>query len=771
MSKNILVIFVVILVLGACKSTKYVPENSYLLSDVRIESKNLDLNTAELKSYLKQSPNLKILGLFKFHLGLYNMSGSNLDKWWNRWFRRIGEEPVVYDKYLTDRSRDEILKYMHNKGFLYATVKDTTIFNNNTMKAKVLFNVMPKKAFTIIEHHKNIKDKNIKSLIDADSLNSYIKEGSNFDIDELNKERDRIARLLRTNGYYNFSRDYIHYVADSSQKAFSIVDTLVLKNPTRINALNQRVETPHLQYTIRDVYIITDFDPQQAIKQQQKYYESFDTVDYEGFKILYRDELHIKPVILKINNLIYPNALYNYKNVERTHALLASIPIIKYVNIRFAENPTIEPTLDCYIQITQSESMDYSINIEGTNQPDIGGTGGTNINIGAAINLNYTHRNLFRGGEMYNAKFSYGRETQSSLEDDRNFNSDEFGFESSLLYPRFLFPFLSKKVYDNFKSNTNFKMAYNYQDRPDYNRHIAGVGMQYRWKGKSNWSHTFDILDLSYISVFDESQAFLDYVEGTFLRYSYQDHVILGMGYKLTYSDQNTKNFRDSRFLRLGLESSGNTLYGINNLTGAKKNSDGSYEFVGVNYSQYVKFDFEGIFNRRIDPKNTIVYHASIGVGVPYGNVNDLPFEKRYFGGGANGVRGWQVRSLGPGVYKAEEVDYLNQSGDIRLLANVEYRFKLIWVVEGALFSDVGNIWTINNKTSQPGGYFQINNFYKQLAMAYGIGARFDFSFFVFRLDLGIKGYDPVRETPNRWVSSPSFSQDMTLHLAINYPF
>ena len=761
--KKLSLLILVLVLLGACKTTKYVPEDEYLLQDVKITASDEEFNTQELTPFLKQKPNLKILWLVKFHLGIYNLSGTNLDRWWNRWFRRIGEEPVIYDPFLTDRSALEIEKHLHNSGYLYARVSDTTIFNKEKQKAKVLFNIDTKEPFTILDHTVLYKDDEIKQLVQQDSANSLIKVGNNFDINVLNKERDRISNLLRQNGYYNFSKEYIYFKADSSVQPLKVVDTMVIANPTMLNSLNQRVETRHAKYTVRDVYFITDFDPQQALKNQGGYYSTFDTLLFDSYKILYKDKIRVKPVILTLNSLIKPGDLYNYKNVERTHSLLSSIPMIKYVNIRFVENKGNDHTLDCYIQLTNTKSQGYSVDIEGTHQSGI---------LGAALNLGYNHKNLFKGAEMFNTKFSYALEHQRGLTDKDGLNSNELGFEASMLYPRFLFPFFSKRFNEDFKSKTNFVSSYNYQKRPDYVRHIASMGMQYQWRGNNNWAHRLDVIDWNYVSLPFKEDTFKNYIDTTFLRYSYEDHVILGLGYTITYNDQDVRRYRDSKYLRFSIESSGNTLYGYNSLFNRPKNENDAYDFVGIRFSQYLKLDIEGTYNRRLDEKNSVVYHASMGVGVPYGNVDVMPFEKRYFGGGANGVRGWQVRSLGPGTYTDDRLNYMNQSGDIRLYASLEYRFKLIWVVEGALFADAGNIWTIRDYAEdQPGGAFGFDTFYDQIAFAYGVGARFDFSFFVFRLDFGIKGYDPIRDASSRWVDSPSFNNDMTLHLAIGYPF
>jgi outer membrane protein assembly factor BamA len=747
---------------GACKTTKYVPEDAYLLNSVNIKSNDAELKDIEFKKYLKQKPNLKIFGLFRLNLGIYNISGENQKKWWNRWFRRIGEEPVVFDEFLMQRSTLELEKVLKNKGYYYAQVTDTVIFSEKKRKAAVTYFINPDKPFILQSHSMSIPDDDIREIIEADSSNSVIKTGEPFDLQVLDIERDRISKLLRKQGYYYFTREFINYVADSSLAPYSVSDTLFVRNPYITNALNQRVESKHRPYKIGDVFFITDFDPQKAVKQQGKMFADMDTIEFNGFYFLYNEELKIKPIIFVINNLIKPGDLYNYLNAERTHALLSSIPIIRYVNIKFEDTGNeITPTLNCYIQVTQSEQQGYTIDIEGTNQSG---------NLGAAVNLGYQHRNLLKGGELFVTRFRAARETQTGLSDKRAFNSDELGVETSLEYPRFLFPLLSKRISNTFKSNTNFKGSYNYQNRPDYVRYIAGLGTRYNWGNRNYWSHSFDVIDLNYVRITRITDEFKQYIDTTFLRYSYEDHVITSIGYNLVYNDQDVRKSRDSKYFRFGFESAGNTLYGINSLMDAPKTDD-SYQFLGIKFSQFLKFDLEGTYNQYIDEKNTVAYHAAIGVGFPYGNLNVMPFEKRYFGGGANGIRAWQVRTLGPGTYHDNRINYMNQSGDVRLQANIEYRFKLIWVMEGALFSDVGNVWTIRNYDNQRDGVFLFDNFYKQLAMAYGIGARFDFNFFVFRLDLGIKGYDPMISSPNKWVSSPSFKNDMALHVAIGYPF
>ncbi len=760
--KSFYLLIVLMLLISACSSTKYVPENEYLLDRVIIKSDSKDIKSADLKPYLKQSPNLKIFGAVKFHLGIYNLSGKKDKHWYDRWLKRIGEEPVIYDSLINEKSSRELTKYLLNKGYLNATVDDSVHYKSRK-KATVIYKVKPGLPYIVEDHQMKIEDPIIDILVTSDSANSLIKPGISFDVDVFDQERERITKLLKNEGYFKFSKEYIHFDADSSMLNHSIRDTLVVRNPNIINELGEKAESMHTRYTIRNTYFITDYDPKEALRLQNKYYDTFDTLIVEGHHFLFHDAPNIKPIVFILNNLIKPGDPYKLENVERTHSLLNSIPIVQYVNIRFYEAfDEIDPMLDCVVQITPARKHLPSIDVEATHQDSY---------FGAALNGNYQHRNLLKGGEQLGLKLRLAREYQKKLDGTGSHPADEFGFESSLMYPRFLFPLLSRSFRENFKSSTKLSASYNFQDRPDYNREISNISVNYNWKGKSNWNHSLDLIDFNLVDLRDTTSNFNDYINDiVYLRYSYDDHIIHSINYAIWYNNQQERNFRNSKYLRFGIESAGNALYGLNTLLNSNT-TDGSYELLGIKFSQYIKFDTEGTYNQYINDKNSLAFHSSLGIAFPYGNVDVMPFEKRYFGGGANGIRGWQVRRLGPGAYYSDELDYWLQSGDIKFQFNAEYRFKLFWVLEGAFFLDGGNIWTIREYEGQEAGYFKLNSFYKQMALAYGVGARFDFNFFVFRLDWGFKGYDPAAVSGSNWVSKPFNSSNHALHLAIGYPF
>lgn len=750
----------VMMLLLSCRATRYVPDNQYLLDKIEFSTSDNQVKAKDMRPYLRQKPNLKILGFVRFHLGIYNLSGKNEQKGVNRWLRKIGEAPVLYDDYATEKSKSELEKYLYNKGYSDAIINDTVIFNARRKRATITFDIETGLPFRLRNHAQKISDNEIAYILKADSAKSLMKKNMRYDLDILDAERTRIVQLLKTKGYYNFNKTNISFIVDTTGNTKYVDDTLVISNPKIFTSDGKTIIGKHNKYRIGDIYYITDFDPQEALKMQTNYLDLKDTLRYNGRYFLYNNKLDIKPDILLNNTLIEPFQYYNYQHVMRTHTLLMAIPIIQFDNIRFFEQPnTTENLLDCIIQLTPAKSQSMSFDVEGTN---------SNGNIGAALKLNYQHRNLFHGAEVFNAQTVVGSETQQSIDNNTNFNSQQLGFNTSLVYPKFIFPGFSSRLQKKLKASTTFSGSYNYQQRPDYTRYISQVGMRYNWKGESYWSKSLSLIDFNFVNIPYMSTKWWDRIKDNFERYSYETHVIFSTGFSLMYNDQKKGKFQNSRYLRLSAESAGNLLNQVNKLTHAIPDSSGTYSMFNVPISQYLKFDAEGVYNHYINETNTVAYRLAGGIAIPYGNRNVLPFEKRYFAGGANSLRAWRVRSLGPGTF-SDSLN-INQLGDLRLEANVEYRFKLISILEGALFLDAGNIWTIFDYESQPGGYFKLNSFYKELALGYGAGLRIDMSFFVFRFDVGIKFHDPQRPEPERWIFNPTI-RETAFNFAIGYPF
>lgn len=365
-----------------------------------------------------------------------------------------------------------------------------------------------------------------------------------------------------------------------------------------------------------------------------------------------------------------------------------------------------------------------------------------------------------------------------------NDNYTEYGIESSINFPRFMFPFLSDEFTRNIRATTEFGLKYSFQLRPEYSRTIASTSWSYKWaRQKQKVQHRFDLLDISYIYLPWISTRFKeDYLNSanSIFKYNYDNHLIVRSGYNYYFNSiggvmQNNTTASNSYSVRINFESAGNVLYGISKLIKQQKTSNGDYSILNIAYAQYIKGDLDFAKNVEIDKRNSLAFHAAVGIAYPYGNSTVLPLEKRYFSGGANSVRGWAVRTLGPGSYKGVDnnIDFMNQSGDIKLDLSMEYRSKLFWKLQGAAFVDAGNIWTIRNYETQPGGSFRLNRFYKEIAMAYGLGLRLDFDYFVLRFDGGMKALNPAYSSgKDRYpFLNPNFGRDFTFHFAVGYPF
>ncbi|MCF0208800.1 MAG: BamA/TamA family outer membrane protein, partial [Bacteroidaceae bacterium] len=402
---------------------------------------------------------------------------------------------------------------------------------------------------------------------------------------------------------------------------------------------------------------------------------------------------------------------------------------------------------------------------------------GTNTagNLGAAASLTYSNRNVFRGSETFSMQLRGAYEAISGLEGYSDSKYKEIGVEAKLEFPRLLAPFTTRDFRRRQLASSELSLSYNTQNRPEFHRRVLRSTWRYRWQSESkSHSYVFDLLDLNFISMPWISETFKEtYLEsGTkknaILKYNYEDLFIMKIGMSVAFKGRN-------QAFRIGLETAGNTLSTIGKLTNAKVNSEGQRILFGNAYAQYVKFDFDYTKIFEIKPKTDLALHTDFGIAYPYGNSKILPFEKRYFAGGANSVRGWSVRELGPGRFRSTDgaIDFINQTGDLKLDLNAELRGPLIWKFNYAVFVDAGNLWTLRNYEDQPGGQFRLKNLLKELAVGYGAGLRLNFDYFILRFDCGMKAINPAYETKEEhWaVIHPKLSRDFTFHFAVGLPF
>lgn len=758
-----------LLTLAACSTTKYVPDGEYLLDEVRVVSNNRHVKTADLRNYVRQNPNTRWFSLFKAPLYIYNLSSKkHPNRGMSKLFRKMGDAPVIFSEEEAERSAADLKYAVQGMGYLSADVKMEV--KKRKKKIDVIYKIVSGEPYKIHKIARSYKDHGIAACLAEDSIHSILKPNMLLNFEKLSAERDRISHKLRKNGYYKFHKDYITFVVDTVMGSKEVDLSLKIG---LVTDKSSGLEIPHQKYTLDSVKFITNYDLMQSGGVDG--ISITDSMNYRGNAIYYKDRLYLRPKILTEASELKEGELYDVSDVEKTYNNYGRFTALKYSNIQFTQSQEDSTRLKAYILLTRAKDKSVSFEVDGTNSAG---------DLGAAAALSFQHRNLFRGSETFNIRFRGAYEAISKLQPGyKSKNYIEYGADMSLNFPRFLFPFLSSDFKKKIKANTEFGIQYNHQNRPEYNRVLTASNWSYKWQKKSGQRFRFDLLDVNYLYI-NFSDKFKDeYFDpdnpNYILEYNYTNKFIITTGFHYYYNTSQWNNIMNrnapltnSYSLHVGVEAAGNVLFGLSNLVKSKKNEYGEYKFLNIPYAQYVKGDFSFAKKFMVDHKNSIVFHAALGIAYPYGNSVMVPFEKRYFSGGANSVRGWSVRELGPGSFKGDG-NFLNQSGDIKLDLNLEYRTSLFWKLRGALFVDAGNIWTIKSYTSQPGGEFKFNEFYKQIALAYGVGLRFDFDFFVLRLDAGMKAINPeYSKGKERYpIINPDFKRDFAFHFAVGYPF
>lgn len=723
------------LAVGSCSVEKYVAEGEYLLESVKVTTDSPEISASDYSPYVGQRANSEWFSLFKIPLHVYSLSGRDSTRWVNRVLRNVGEAPVIYQQTKADSTCNNMLLAMRNKGYYHSRVE-----LENFVKGKRLtsvYRLSPGVPFSISSVRYDIQDREVEEMLDSLSYFSKysgLHRGKQFSIPLLNDERKAITSLLNSNGYYRFNKDFIEFRVDSAANSNDVYVTLQLFK-YRANSM----DTPrsHPRYSIRNVNFVGG----------------------DGGAIPLREK------VLTNNSLIHPGDWYNGDAVQQTYSNFARLGAVRYTNIRFTEVPDSNQ-LDCNIKITSNKPSTVSFQPEGTN---------TAGDLGAAASLTYANRNVFHGSELFSMEMRAAFEAITGLEGYQDQDYQEYSLESKLTFPRHLIPVMSERLSQGVNATSELAVAYDMQNRPEFHRRVFSGAWRYRWTSPSKRSaYRFDLLDMNYVYMPWISQTFKeDYLDSednrnAILRYNYEDLFIMKIGFGYNYSDQ-------SYSLRTNMETSGNLLRGLSEVGGFKRNDQGQYTLFNIAYAQYVKGDVDYTRYLHFDENNSLALHASLGIAYPYGNSNMLPFEKRYFSGGANSVRGWSVRSLGPGRFRGTDgrIDFINQTGDMKLDMSAEYRTKLFWKFNGAAFLDAGNIWTLREYADQPGGKFRINDFYKEIAVAYGLGIRLNLGYFVIRFDFGMKAINPAYTTSKEHypIVHPNMKRDLAVHFAVGMPF
>lgn len=747
--------------LYSCSSTRHLEEDQKLLTKVKIKYSDKKVYQEELLALSKQKPNRKLLGLFKFYLGIYNLYYNKTE---SKIRNNIGEEPVIYDSTLNIHSSELMQSFLQNRGYYDCEVSSRAKFKKK--KATLIYEVNSKDLYTISRNSYLIKDNRIEKIVADNVQKTALKSGTALDLDVLSKERRRIEKDLKNKGYFNFTKEFIQFEADTNQIKKEGTLRTVIKNRLKSNSQDKDslTEEPHQIYTISKVMVRMAYNEQSlsTVKRDTSLVDSIYFVKIGPSRI--RKEV--------LSGLIYirPGDMYRQDLQELTYRNLSGLSIFSLVSITYDQDfDSQDNELVAYIDLNFRKQKSYTVQSEGTNN------GG---NLGINGNISFQNKNTFKGAEILDIKMTGGIEAQQILTEQNEeqvideflpFNTFEFGPEINLEVPRFLLPFKSTGISQKGNPRTNFNASYNLQDRPDYRRSVAKTYISYAWNETPSKTHIVQPFDFSFIKLdpSPEFNAILQNIRNPFLRNTYTDNLILAAKYSFIYNSQNTKPISNQYYFRWNIETAGNGMSLFNNSLAENKEGDEFYSIADIRYAQYVRSDFDFRYYNNYELQK-IVYRFASGLGLPYRNSVAMPFEKSFYAGGANGIRAWQARQLGPGNLPDSSLNSVDQIGNFSLEANVEYRFKITKVFEGALFIDGGNIWNVEQQDTRPSTQLQANSLWKGVALGVGTGLRLNFTFFVFRLDLATPIKDPANEKPEeieiQWGNS-------NLNFGIGYPF
>ena len=735
--------------MSGCQTSRFIPEDGYLLTRTSISCEDKHVKTDELQACLPQRPNNKWFSLFKVPLGIYSLSGRDSTKRINRFLRHIGEAPVIYDRERTMGACRNIQLSVRNMGFLGAEV--FLMEKKKKNRIRIDYHIVPHERYHVLNFSLNVMDDTLRKTLDSleykpAMLQEINKKDKPYSINALEAERSKLYNLLLENGYYKFNKEYIHFRVDTTLgHHLTDVEMIIKQAKGGVDAS----DLTHHRYHIGNI----------------RY-----TFPAEG--------AFLRPAVLSNVTAISNGGLYRESKMQETYTRMMRLSAVMATGIRVEERNNLSDTLDVNISLTPNKRNSFSAELEGTNSAG---------DFGAAVSLSYQNCNLFRGSELFNIKLRGAFEAIKGLSGYADQNFIEYSIESGITFPDFKFPFLRSAFRREAQATTEINVSFDSQDRPEFHRRVLTGALRYRWSRlKGQLQHRFDLLNLDYVFMPWISDTFRDkYLSdpqnrNAILKYNYENLFIMNWSYHLSYSSRplgtSASNYGTNAYtLRLGIETAGNLLYAISNATGAKQHDDGQFKYFGIGYAQYAKFDVAFCKSFLINKNNSLALHAALGIAFPYGNSTILPYEKRYFSGGANSVRGWSVRELGPGSFQGSDgrIDFINQTGDIKLDLNAEYRTHLFWKLDGAAFIDAGNIWTIRDYKDQPGGQFRFDKFWEQIAVSYGLGLRLNFNYFILRFDGGMKAIHPAYT--DKWqhfpIIHPKFKRDFTFHFAVGMPF
>lgn len=765
---HIIILAVSAFLFSSCSIHKFVPEGKYLVktNKVVIEEKGTQISKSGVSKYISLKPYKNTLQT-NIPTWIYYQSDNKPDsKFWSWMNKNFGRAPIYYDRAEADNSAQQMMRYIDNVGYFHSRVEHEVEFKQRRKRAKITYHVYPAQPYHVNSIEYNIGDSLMESYIMRDSSKFELHEGDIYNAYSLSNQRELITERLRNSGYYYFNRNHIQYEVDSN----FMNHTLSIKMNLSSNPI------AHKKYYINNISIYPNFS---VLRMNEKPTDSAQLNVQIGRRKLsntldfyYYGKPRVKPQTFEHSIHIIEGLPYNLRSVTNTYEAISNFSLFGNINIQFDSIPNDSLNLlDCRITMQQKNAHSFTVQAEGTHSDG---------DLGIKGSLLYTNRNFFHGAEVFRMTVKGGFEAQKIIDIEESeggskiFNTRELGITASLQFPKFLSPIKLTEFSRDFQPTTSISLGANAQIRYYYSRYITSATFNYDWKSSYQMRHTFTPLLLNSVKIDNINptfQAFLDDETNQRKKNQYTSHLILGMRYSLIYNTQKINQQGSFSYLRADIESSGNLLSLFNN-TKLMTEENGVHKIWNVPYAQFIRTSLDLRQHIDLGRENWLVFREFIGLGVPYGNSQDLPFERSFYAGGANSLRGWIYRGVGPGAYVPSDND-IEKIGDMQLEVNAEYRFPIYNIFNGAVFMDAGNVWTYNANEAMPGGEFKFNNFYKQIAMDVGFGVRIDVSFLIIRLDFAYAMRDPYPDANgNYWRFIKGFEfGNWKMNMGIGYPF
>ena len=787
-----LVLCLVAIVVAACSVTRSLPEGEYLLDKVEIKAdksvpreRRITEGKDGLEAYVRQSANKRLFGL-DFYIWVYENANPDKDNWWHNLMRKIGEEPVLLDSALTEKSVQNLHTYLKTRGYFSSDVTYRVDTARRKRRAEVIYTIKQGEPTLIDSIEYDFRDRSLRDIILADTARSQLRRGEILDITTLDAERNRIASFLNNRGYFDFTANNISYEVDTIGMGYN-ADVKMIVHPTSvgINNRGEQIYEDNSIYRLRNINVYPTYDPMMRSTMGFKEGAVIDTVDYYGLTII-RDHNftpRLRDAVLRRTISLYPQYIYNARQITHTNKELMSLGFFRNSKISF-ERVESEPSyvsfvggntsdatldiqqkyLDCNIFVSPALKQSLKAEVEASS---------TSTFLGLSTTLGYSNTNIFRGAEAFDFAVRFGFEYMYAKNIEKR-SAQELGITAGLTFPRFLLPFRIAPSLRVAQPRTRLELAFDYQNRPYYRRNIFTTRWAYSWQQDRRSSFVVRPVDINWIDVKEVDPSFLADIDNNYLRTSFESQLNAGLSVSWIYNTQRSDIDKNATLIRANLETTGNLIQGLESLFSEYAEGKDYYEILGIRYSQYVRAELNASHNIDLGHNMALAGRIFGGVGVTYGNSagNSIPFDRMFYCGGANSMRGWVPRTLGPGA-KPEITDasYPSQVGDVRLEANLEFRFPIWWVFNGAIFFDAGNVWYLrNNESNNREEVFYLKDFYKQLGFNTGVGLRLDVKFVVIRLDLGIQLHNPGQPEGMRWIHNFKWN-NMALNFGVGYPF